>query len=431
MIKIIKQKTYDFLRQSEKYTKTDMVYLFKGGSWLTGGQIVSSMAVFLSAIAFANLVPREVYGTYKYIISIAGILTIATLRGMATVVTQAVARNYEGVVIPALKAKIRWGLLSAVGGFTAAAYYYINGNNTLAISFLIIAGFLPFIDSFGIYTNFLEGRKLFDKGTIYGCITQIIAVGIMITTLFINNNLFIILFVYFCSRTLLRTFFFVYVMKKYKPNKKYDPKTISYGKHSSMVNITATLIGSLDGIILFHFLGAAGLAVYSFALAPVLQLRAIVNKMPILALPKLAKRPLKEIKPLLWKRMLVLFIAGLAISFVYILISPFVFKIFFPQYLDSLIFSQVFSLTIALTLGQSIFGAVIGSRITSIPKKFLYLWNIPVVVLTVSMFILVQYMGIMGIIVSRIIFLITVTLVGLIIWKKINKLEDHKIASVK
>ena len=48
MIDKIKNKTYKLLRKSEKYTKTDMVYLTKGGFWLTLGQIISSTSAFLS-----------------------------------------------------------------------------------------------------------------------------------------------------------------------------------------------------------------------------------------------------------------------------------------------------------------------------------------------------------------------------------------------
>ena len=57
MIQKIRNKAYNVLRWSEKYTKTDMLYLAKGGSWFTVGQVVSSSSVLLLAIAFANLLP--------------------------------------------------------------------------------------------------------------------------------------------------------------------------------------------------------------------------------------------------------------------------------------------------------------------------------------------------------------------------------------
>ena len=84
----IKIKAYNLLRWSEKWTKTDMIYLARGGFWLTLGQVISSLSAFLLAIAFANLLPKETYGEYKYILSIASILAIPTLTGMAFLKTQ-------------------------------------------------------------------------------------------------------------------------------------------------------------------------------------------------------------------------------------------------------------------------------------------------------------------------------------------------------
>ena len=69
MINFIKEKIYKLLRKSEKWTHTDMIYLAKGGFWLTLGQIISSVSSFALAVAFANFLPKEVYGNYKYIIS--------------------------------------------------------------------------------------------------------------------------------------------------------------------------------------------------------------------------------------------------------------------------------------------------------------------------------------------------------------------------
>src|SRR3989338_1976898 len=139
----VRGRLYRFLRWSERYTKTDMVYLASGGFWLTLGQIISSAATFGLAIAFANLLPKETYGTYKFILSIAGILSVLTLPGMMTALTQAVARGFEGSVIPALKLRVRWGMLAGLGNLVVATYYYFNGNTKLTISFLIVAAFLP------------------------------------------------------------------------------------------------------------------------------------------------------------------------------------------------------------------------------------------------------------------------------------------------
>lgn len=392
--------------------------------------MVSSVAIFSLAIAFANLIPQETYGTYKYILSITGLLTILTLRGMDSAVLQSVARKFEGVLIPALKTKIRWGLLSAASSICIATYYYINGNSTLGISFLIASGFLPFVDSFGIYNAFLNGKKLFHLSATYSALSQIGSAVTMAGSLFFTKNLFIILFVYFASWTLLRFVFLIVTIKKFPPNTEYDSAVIPYGKHSSMINIFDAIIGSVDGLFIFHYLGPANLALYSFALAPVTQIRGLLNNIPTLAIPKLSTRSSLEIEKVLNKRIFILFILGAFISFAYILTAPQIYQIFFPKYLDSVFSSQLFSLVIAISLPQVIFGATVGSKLTLIPKKMLYMWNIPGVIFIISALTLMTPFGVNGVIFSRLLSNTSGFVINYIMWAKIKKIESRNLFAI-
>jgi len=250
----LRNTAYRWLRRSESFFKTDMVYLARGGFWLTAGQVISSASVLLLAIVFANLLPRDIYGTYKYVLSIAGILTVLTLRGMDAAVLHAVARGFEGVFFRALKTKIKWGLLSALASAILSAYYYANGNNTLALSFLIIAGFLPLVDSLEIYHALLRGKKLFQLSAAYGALSQIGSALALITGVLFTQNLFVIIFIYFAVWTALRFTFFTITLKKIPPNQAFDPKTISYGKHTSFINILDAVVSSVDGLLIFQSL---------------------------------------------------------------------------------------------------------------------------------------------------------------------------------
>ena len=400
MIKELKQKIYNLLRWSEKYTKTDMVYLTKGGSWLTLGNIVSSASSFLLAIAFANLLPKETYGIYKYILSIAGILAIPTLSGMGTAITQAVARGYEGSFLPALKTKIRWGLLGGLASLALAGYYYFNDNTTLTISFLITAVFLPFMNSFGTYNALLQGRKLFGISTKYGIISQIIAIAILIATLFFTKNLFLIILAYFASWTILRFIFLKITLKNFPPNLNQDPQTLSYGKHLSLINVLNAIAGQLDKILLFHFLGSAPLAIYSFAIAPPEQIKGLLKSIQPLALPKFAQKDKEEIKKTIFKKTGKFFLILIPVTAFYIIIAPFLYKIFFPQYLDSIFYSQIF----AISLLTAIATLPVAALQSQMAKKQLYQWNIYGSLLQILLlFVFVWSYGLWGVILARVI----------------------------
>lgn len=399
MYQKLKNKIYILLRKSEKWTKTDMIYLASGGFWLTAGQIVSAISSFLLAIAFANLLPKEIYGQYKYILSIASLLSIPTLGGLGTALTQAVARGYDGSLIPVLKTKIKWGLLGALFSLFLAGYYYFNGNTTLTFAFLISSIFLPFMDSFGIYNSFLNGRKEFKISTKYGIITQTTVILLVIAIMYFTNNLFLILFTYFSSWTILRYIFFRLTINNLILNNKKDEETISYGKHLSLMNILPLMAQQIDKIIVFHYLGAAQLAIYAFAIAIPEQLKSPFKNIQALIMPKFSDRSMKEISQSIFSKMFKLIIFLLFITVLYIFAAPFIFKIFFPSYTDSIFYSQLFSISIIAT--ALVFP--LSALQSKIAKTQLYQFNIiRALFQIITLFIFIYYFEIIGVVIAKI-----------------------------
>ena len=94
----MKAKITSFLLWSQKYTKADMLYIAKGGFWVMFGQGMNAILSLGLLVAFANFLPKETYGTYRYILSIAGMLSIFTLTGMNSAVSRSVARGSIGIL---------------------------------------------------------------------------------------------------------------------------------------------------------------------------------------------------------------------------------------------------------------------------------------------------------------------------------------------
>ena len=393
MLNKLKQKIYNLLRWSEKWTKTDMVYLAKGGFWLTSGQVVSSISAFLLAIAFANLLPKETYGTYKYVLSLVGILSVFTLSGMGTSLTRSVARGFEGSLIPILKEKIKWGLIGSLLSLGIAIYYYLNGNLTLTICFTITAIFLPLMDSLGIYGTLLNGRKNFRLSTKYDVITKLISSALIILILIFFKNVFLILFTYFISYTSLRFIFLKLIIKKQRPNSETESDTISYGKHLSLLEIIETIAKNLDKILLWHFLGAVSLATYFFAIMIPKQMQIFSRQTITLAFPKLANKSIHEIKKTLLIKIQKYFIILVPLTGLYIMIAPYIYKVFFPQYMESIIYSQIFVLIILFTPISHIQTVLT----THAKTKQLYVLKIILPFLRITLlFSLLPFYGIMG-----------------------------------
>ena len=396
MINKIKIWTYRFLRNTQKYTGTDNVYLAKGGFWLTLGQIVSAAASFLLAIAFANLLDPTTYGNYKYILSLVGILGIFSLTGIRTAVAQATARGLEGSFYKGFKTQLKLGFLASLVAVGGALYYWLRGNELLPIPLLITAIFLPLMLASRVYVGLLGGRKLFNVQVKYNIIIQITFAVVIITALFFTKNLFWLIAVYFISHTFLNYSFYLITKLKFKPNKKEDPKTLSYGVHLTLMGAISNVATYLDKILLFTFIGSTQLAIYSFAMIIPEEIKNTLGSVSALAFPKLAPKSRKEIKANIMKKLWKLTLLAGIIIILYIIIAPYIYKIFFSQYLAAIPYSQIFILSL-ISLPTALLGTAFQAKMM---KKELYLIKIKSFVRIILLATLIPFYGIWGAIIA-------------------------------
>ncbi|MFH1956141.1 MAG: oligosaccharide flippase family protein [Patescibacteria group bacterium] len=400
-MKKIKQIIYRLFKWSEKYLKTDMIYFTKGGFWLTLETVSASVFGLLLTIGFANLLPKESFGTYKYMISLADIVAILSLSGMATAVTQSVARGFDGVLRKAFWMNLKWGTIMFIVSIVGAVYYFINDNNTLAIGFLFIGALTPLQKSAGLYDAFLKGKKDFRTKTIYGIIRSFISISFLIITIFLTDNPLIILFVYLASHTLAALIFDFITLKRFKVKMKenYDPLSINFGKHLSFVNIAGKLASQLDNILVFHYLGAIQLAIYTFALAPLRHIGKLNMVIKELAFPKISSKSIRETKSGILHKTLILFLGMGIIAVLYIIAAPYIFKFLFPQYMGSVFFSQI--IILSLLIPSTLIGETFDAHLR---KKEIYIIRTTVpIIKIILLLVLLPFYGIWGAIAATLI----------------------------
>lgn len=322
-----------------------MVYLARGGFWLFADRGMHIFLGLILAIGFANLLPKEAFGIYQFVLSIAGIVGVFTLTGMNTAIVQAVARGFEGALKIGTLTKLKWSIGITMAAFVVALYYFINDNNTLAISLLIVGTFAPFLESFKLYNSFLIGKKEFRAITVLGMWRKPIPIIALLVTLALTDSPLLIILVYFLSHTATTGFLYFKVLRKYKPKGSFSTEAFSYSKHLSVVNVVGRIAGNLDKILLFHFLGAAPLAIYLFSINIPKQFQSLFRIFQPLTLPKLSNRSLDELKQTLPRKAWYMFLFFIIPTGIYIVLAPYIYQLFFPQYIDSVLFSQVFAFT--------------------------------------------------------------------------------------
>ena len=396
-----RNRIYRALHGSESFFQTDMIYLAKSGSWLSLSYGVAMIAGFGLSIAFANLLAKESFGTYKFILSMVGILGVFSLTGIGTAITQAVALDNGGSLRQGFRINLKWSIGMLLGGLGLSIYYYINGNALLSYSFLLAGVLSPITLSAGLYGAYLLGKKDFRRSSFYGMIHNIAPAAALILTLFLTKNLVIIITVYFFFGALVSLFLYRTTTRAYRrENRKEDPELVSYGGHLSAMEIIGTVTHHLDKILIFHYLGAAPLAIYAFAIAPVEQLQGGKKILSTLILPKLSEHPFEELQKSTPRKALLLTVYALLLALVYALLAPYFYKFFFPQYLDSVIYSQIYSLTLLAISATVCQEALVAHK----KKKELYLQRTIVPVVQIVLFlVLLPFFGLLGLIMTHVI----------------------------
>jgi len=412
-----KHRLYTLLRWSEKYTKTDMVYFASGGGWSAFGTIISGLLALATAVAFANLLPKTTYGTYQYILSTVGILGIFGLSGIKTAIGYASARGKDQSFFDAIRAKVRWAFLSSAVSLGTGIYYFLQGNNELGLAFIITAAFLPWWDVYGNYVPYLQGKKRFDKLVLYESGAQCINALVIIATILFTQNLLILLSAYFASWTVGRYFFYRRALIVVPPNDERDPSLLSYGKHLSLMNIVSVVASNADKFLLWHFLGAAEVAIYTFSLAIPLRASSAFSSINRLYFPKVAEQNFEDVSKSLFRKIFLLTLLTLTTTVSYIALAPYLFNIFFPQYLEAIPYTQVAALLIA-TQPFTLLGTALSAHAK---KKELYIYTmIPQIIQITLLVVLVPSLNILGAIIALLVAQITESLLLTGIFIKTN-----------
>ncbi|HUD03989.1 MAG TPA: oligosaccharide flippase family protein [Candidatus Paceibacterota bacterium] len=395
----LKLKIHTLLRKSERIFKTDMVYLVKGGSWLTLGQVIATLSAFITALFFANAVSKDVYGNYKFILAAAGILGAFSLTGMAQVVAQGVAQGSEGIFKDAVKTSLRWGSIVVVIALGVSVYYFLNGNAPFGYAFLIAGITNPFIDAFGLYGAYLGGKKDFKRSTLYNTGSQLFTTVVVIITAVTTQNALAIVAAYFISSTLGILWSYRSVLSRFKPNTVGDKTLIPYSKHLSVIYLLGTIASQSDRIFVFHFLGPVSLAIYSFAQAIPEQIKGVFKNLFGVALPKYAVLPDAELRKSVIKKSLQLTGMTVIIVLLYILAAPLVFGLIFPKYIESVFYSQIYMLGLIFVPAISLFSIYFQIKMAS---RIMYKINIMSGIFTLILtFVLVYKYGLMGVAVEN------------------------------
>lgn len=299
--------------------------------------------------AFANLIPQETFGSYQFVLSITSIVALCALPGMFMSLIRASAQGNAGAFKYAARHQMKWALAGSAALLLISAWYALHSNITLSGSFLIAGLFFPFRYTFPVFETYWNGTKRFDIENVLKIISATGTSLITIATLFLTNNLIIIFLTFFASYAVLDGILFFYTKNKITSDVTPEAiqETISYGVHLTFMKSIGIIASNIDKVIVWKFLGPIEVAIYSFAQIPIQRIFSMIP-ITVLAFPKFSESGVIQHKKAIFFRTLGLLPITVSIAITLSMISPLLYDLLFPNYLDSVAYFQTLTILVAI-----------------------------------------------------------------------------------
>ncbi len=380
------------------FFQVDTKKIIGRASYLLSSQVIGNLLSFVVAITVAHFISKDMYGTYRYLVSTVSFIGAFSLTGLSTAIVRSSARGYDHLYTSSIKRSLLWSSPAIIIGLSTSLWYFWQGNMVLGFSIALGSILFPCVQALLLFRSYLNGKEYFKalmkSNVAYSVVTSLAIIG----TLLWSPSVIALICAYYISNLLVTLILTIIIRNKFKPNKDIDPEGGKLEHHMSLMNILDIGATQLDKVIIFQIEGPVEVARYIFATIIPEQLRSVVKYASTLSMPIFSSLP-KEIaqsKGLFLARRL--FLVTIPLVIIYIVIAPFVYKIFFPSYIEVVSYSQIFALILLFDGG--ITGTVLKAKNE---VKKLYFVNISSNIIKIVLLIVLGItMGIWGVIISRI-----------------------------
>lgn len=383
----------------QKYTGLDLSYFIKGGFWLSVGQISSTLKAFILSLIFANLLSKEIFGQYSFVMATIGLASSFALPGMAYAVIQSVARGYDGTYFKALKQVFKWSWLGSLFLLSIAIYGKFSGRIYGAIIFLIVASIFPFYSFKSYYSTLLQGKKRFDIFAKITSLINIVSTLSIVLAVFLTKNLFWIIIATVFIDVVLSGYFTLFYVKRYIHNDKIEEDSIKFGKRVSFSLAFSNIANYFDSLIITYFLGFSDLAIFKIVTLLPNQIKVLINTFTPMLLPKIASKNIK--KKDLMKHFKKFFLIVVFLILIYLIIAPFIFKWFYPKYYDYVWLSMIYHLSFISFLSILPYTYLTKEKKGDYLNKMYFITNCLLIIFSL---VFIYYLGLFGAIISRILY---------------------------
>ncbi len=353
------------LRNFQERLPVNLLLRFlRNAVWVFSGQVITSLSAFLVLIVLSNNLEKAVYGEYRFVLSVIFILSLSTLPGLTTAVVQATAQKQTGLLTALPRSCMRWGLWGSAAGLALASYYWWQGNQTLSISFTIVALCMPFYNTFLLFYFYLQGKELFNQAAGLQACGRVAFLFAMVGSVYLFPSTSFLIATYLAVTLLSQYLGYRWTIRRHPETPSDVSETLSYGKHLSAYQIPNFLAAQIGIISIWYWLGSVEAAVYAIALMIPLEANRLGSILRQVALPRLSVQSVRFTT--LIKYILLLEIALFGAWIAYVLVSPYLFSVLLPTYSEALIPSMAAMLLVLLVPRYILRSLIHAKKMTSV-----------------------------------------------------------------
>jgi len=322
----VKKYLVESIGKVVKYFKVN----FKDSAYGMANLAVASLDGFFLSVLLVRYLSSEDLGNYKLFFSVLNIMIILSINGLGTSVTKAVAKKFKGFFKKAVIVSALFSLVaSAVLIILAFSYYRGSGIRWP----LIFASFVvPIYFGLNTWEPYYYGERRFKTVFLLNLLmggTRFLSCTLV---LYFLRNYFYTIIAYLLVVSIYNIIFFLWIIKRIKPEKIDKEKEKDYLKHGFKLtgsSAASNIATNIERIILDSVSSAAMVGIYSvvhvFPQFIKNSLKTLVNVPTV----KLAAHPEADNRRIVKKGLAYIFLFGLAVFVIFWFLTPILLRFFF------------------------------------------------------------------------------------------------------
>jgi O-antigen/teichoic acid export membrane protein len=383
--------------------------------WVLFLKINQNLFSFIFLMILTRKVSQEYVGEFFIVLAAIGMASIFTSPGASGTIIQSTARGFFGTFRKLIPFRLIGGL---IGSIAISIYALTFSEESILRNTLFIAAlFFPFSNGLSIWEDYYSGLGNFKFISIFKTIYFVLSYSIMIIVLInYETSMFFLISVMYSILAIINIIISLRILNNTSSTLKAEPKSISYSIKTSLYLIVNLIGNYIDKFLILYFLSPESVAIYIVAERIPELLKKYTQAIRTTLIPKFAhhKRLTKDIN-LKINIFSIFFTIGTLI--VIFLIIPWLLPLAFTNaYSESIFYSQ-------LLCGTIIIGQFATTKITFLTSNFYHsdLKTLTIVsnfIRITSSLILIPLFGILGAIVSTLLYRLSTSLVTSVLIKK-------------